>query len=588
MTTEPLDTPKVDRGSSLSPDGALERSTRLRRLQLFMGTRLSVATLLLGGTLFLAVEGSRSTESFTPRFLIALIGLTYGTSLVTAVWMLGGKRQPAIAKTQLAADLLLTTGIIYVTGGTASGFTFLYGVAVLMGAMVLGAGTARTTGLTAIGLYVLVIGCLWFGLFPPPPDQSPDAYQPALDDLLYAGTLHVSGLALVTFLATSLAQRLQAAGGELLRAEASAVRLARLNDDIVRSMSSGLLTTDERAHIHTINALGANMFNCPADLIAGRSINELLPDAHALVEEALSQNDATITRAETLAQRPGGGEFPAGFSVTRLINVEGEAIGALIVFQDLTEIEELRRSAARQERLAVLGRLSAGLAHEIRNPLSSISGSVQLVRDATGLGDEDKRLLGIVLDEVDRLNDLVTTMLQVGSPRQPQKVRLDLRNIVEDVTRVAEQQAKDDGAVALTMDLPSSPVVAEVDTDQVRQVLWNLVKNAIQASPPGSTVTLSTRSAAGRPQLRVADEGDGLDEAQQTRVYEMFHSERTHGAGIGLALVRQIVDAHRGSVEIDSASGKGARFIVTFPPPSSDSTPAHNRPSGRSARRSGY
>lgn len=542
--------------------------TDIRRLQLFMGTRLSVATLLLGATLFIVLEDDRGLNAFTPQFLIALIATIYGISLVTAVWMLGSPRRSRIAVTQLVSDLLLTTGLLYVTGGTTSGFTFLYGVAVLMAAMVVGPQAARATGAGAILLYGGLAACLWFGWVPPPPDQSREAYLLTSPDLAYAAVLQLSGLLLVTLLAGNLAARLHAAGGQLKRAEASAVTLARLNDDIVRSMSSGLMTTDDQARVRTINAFGQEILGGPQARIVGQLIDSLLPDARPWVDKALTQSDATISRAECSGERPDGTKFPLGLSVTRLINMEGDVIGALIVFQDLTEIEQLRKAAARQERLAVLGRLSAGLAHEIRNPLSSISGSVQLVQQAPELQAEDKRLLGIVLSEVERLDELVATMLEVGRPREPELASTDLRELVKSVVHMARGGQRGETAVTLKFDLPASPVMAVVDGSQVRQVIWNLVKNALQASPPGTTVTVSTRlTDEGLPELRVADEGAGLDAGQQAKVYDMFHSERTHGTGIGLALVRQIVDAHHGRIDIDSDAGQGAQFIVTFPRP---------------------
>ena len=227
----------------------------------------------------------------------------------------------------------------------------------------------------------------------------------------------------------------------------------------------------------------------------------------------------------------------------------------------------LRDIAARQERLAVLGRLSAGLAHEIRNPLSSISGAVQLVRESDSLESEDSRMLGIVLDEVERLDDLVTTMLQVGRPRAPMRGEHDLRNTVDAVAEMAQRGPAVAKEVSIRRDLPEHPVLAFVDADQMRQVVWNLVKNALQASPNGATVRMAASiTAEGAARLEVSDEGEGLDRSQMDKVYNMFYSERTHGAGIGLALVRQIVDAHGGVIEIQSEQNRGAKFIVTFPP----------------------
>jgi signal transduction histidine kinase len=251
--------------------------------------------------------------------------------------------------------------------------------------------------------------------------------------------------------------------------------------------------------------------------------------------------------------------------LTALTDGQGQLRGGLVAFQDLSEIVRLREAATRAERLAVLGRLSAGLAHEIRNPLSSISGSVELVRSSKQLEEDDRRLLGIVLREVERLDDLVSTMLLVGKPREPLRRHHDLRQLVEEVVAMARRGPACDSGVYITTELPDDPVHAWVDGDQIRQVLWNLVKNALQASPPASTVCLRARSGQEHAVFEVIDEGRGIDERQRERIYDMFHSERTHGTGIGLALVRQIIDGHGGTVEIISEQRRGATFVVTVP-----------------------
>lgn len=537
-----------------------------RTLQLFLGMRLLVATLLLGGTLAVVLDDDQGLSSFTPRFLLTLIAAIYGTSLMAGSWLMLRPAYGGIALTQIIGDLGVTISLIYVTGGTASGFSFLFGVAVLMATTVLGARAARLTGSAAMALYSALALALWQGWLPPPPDQHPEVYRLAGTDVLYAGAMHLSGLAMVTVLAGALADRLHRAGDRLQMAEANASTLARLNNDIVRSMASGLLTTDVQGRIRTLNAVGAAMLQMEPSRLVGCPLSDLLPDAEPVLTRVLSCADRAPIRNECHTRRRDGSEFLLGYSLTRLLGDQGTPTGALVVFQDLTEIELLRTAARRQERLAVLGRLSAGLAHEIRNPLSSISGSVQLVRSGPNLSAEDQRLLDIVVDEVARLDELVSTMLQVGKPHPPQRSLFDLRTLVREVVEMAQSGAGRNARVELRAELPDHGVTTYADAGQIKQVIWNLVKNALQASPPRGVVCLSVGEGDGEMVwLAVRDEGDGLSAGQQVRVYEMFHSERTHGTGIGLALVRQIVDAHQGEVRIDSAPGRGATFSVNLP-----------------------
>lgn len=537
-----------------------------QRLLMFMGTRLGVATLLLGGTLLLALDNNRGLDAFTPRFLMTLIAAMYASSIAFSVWLIVSQRRATVAMAQVVFDLSITTALVYISGGASSGFTFLYGVAVLMAAMVIGPTAARAAGAAAVLLFTAMILGLSLHMLPPPADQSLDAYRLPLTDLVYAGLLNVLGLCLVTLLAAGLSARLLSAGGQLKRAEASAASLARLNEDIVRSLNSGLITTDLAGQIRTINPAAIEMFRGAASAFLGEAIERFLPIDIASFVRRSAEQDATVSRAEGRATRPDGSRFPVGYSLNALTDDTGQLLGGLVMFQDLSEIVQLREAAARGERLAVLGRLSAGLAHEIRNPLSSISGSVELVRSGSALDEEDRRLLSIVLREVERLDDLVSTMLLVGKPREPLRLELDLRVIVDEVVEIARRGPAADAGVSIETELPEAPVTAWVDGDQFRQVLWNLVKNALQASPHGKIVRVCAHSAtADAAVIEVIDQGRGIDASQRERIYDMFHSERTHGAGIGLALVRQIIDAHQGSIDIVSEQHRGATFVVTFP-----------------------
>jgi two-component system sensor histidine kinase PilS (NtrC family) len=533
-----------------------------QRIKLFIGTRLGVATLLLGGTLLLTLDSRGGTDSFTPRYLMLLIAAMYSSSIVFSLWLLRQKQRAYAAMALVAFDLVLTSNLVYITGGAGSAFTFLYGVAVLMAAMVIGPLAAKLTGGSAVVLFVGLTAALSWRLIPPPPDQPADAYNMPAVELIYAALLNVLGLLLVTLLAAGLAERLISTGGQLKRAEASAAALSRLNTDIVNSLTSGLLTTNLAGQMQTINPAGADMLHADAARLADQPVARYLPVDIARVQ---LQVGSPNTRTEGQATRPDGSQFPVGFSLSALTDAQGQLRGGLVVFQDLSEIVRLREAATRGERLAVLGRLSAGLAHEIRNPLSSISGSVQLVRSSQQLEEEDRRLLGIVLREVERLDDLVSTMLLVGKPREPLRRRHDLRQLVEEVVAMARRGPACDSGVYITTELPDEAVFAWVDGDQIRQVLWNLVKNALQASPRASTVCLRARSEQEVAVFEVIDEGRGIDERQRERIYDMFHSERTHGAGIGLALVRQIIDAHGGSIDIVSEQRRGATFVVSVP-----------------------
>ena len=523
-----------------------------RRLHWVLAGRIIVATILLGGTLFFAVDAIRYGQ-FTPTFLLVLISIIYGSSILFGVWLLRGHQERAIATAIITLDVLLITALVYLTGGGASVFSFLYGAEILTAALTLGPMAAYYTAAGSIGCYVMQAVGLSTGWIPPPPDQPLSQYLLRSADLLP----NVVGIALVAVLATTLAHRVRITGGKLLVAEQSAARLAQLNADIVRSIASGLITADEEGRILGVNRAAREILRDWGHTLIGRPLSDVLPG------HATKPRSGPPQRAEAIGLRADKTEFPMGYNLSALLDAEGNSSGLLLAFQDLTEIRELRDRAEQAQRLAVLGRLAAGLAHEIRNPLSSISGSVEMVREANALGPEDRHLLGIVVAEVERLNQLVTTMLQAGRPTQLEPSDVDLRTLVKEVVAVARADATTSNALRIEEHCPEEPVLARVDPDRMRQVIWNLVKNALQASPHGGTVDVSAGlSTSGAPYLEVADRGPGITDSQRAHLFDVFYSSRSYGVGLGLALVKQIVDQHKATIDVLDRPEGGTCFRV--------------------------
>jgi len=523
-----------------------ERANLRRRLLWLMVIRLLTATILLGASLVVGIHG---TSGFTAGVLMILIVGTYSASLLFAFWAPRVKNLDWLAGAQIVWDLLLATGLVYVTGSAASAFTFLYGVAILMMAILVGPQATRASSVASMG---------WI---PHPPDQPPDRYLLDPQEMGFALLSNVIGLSLVALLADNLSTRLRRTRIALVDLAKSAASFAQLNDDIVRSITSGLVTTDLAGLINASNPAATRMFGASAE-------SDLLghPIGAFLAVDRLSIGSGLATRGEITAHRVDATAFQAGYALNPLLDAAGTMTGALLSFQDLTEINALRAAAQQAERLASLGRLAAGLAHEIRNPLSSISGSVELVRESESLAPEDRRLLGIVIRETERLNDLVTTMLDVSRPRLPERRSHNLGELVAEVVHMAEQGSASVAQLQFKLEQPVIPVAVAIDPGQARQVLWNLLKNAMQASPRGATIEVHL-GHCGKDEVfvEVKDPGGGIEPDQLPHVFDAFYSGRTQGTGLGLALVKQIVEAHEGRVEVVSAPAQGATFRVVLP-----------------------
>ena len=509
--------------------------------------------------MYLALDAIRYGH-FTPTFLLILISAIYGSSILFGVLLLRGRREKLVAVAITTLDVLLITGLVYLTGGAGSIFSFLYGAQILTAALTLGTNAAYYTAAASLACYFLQGFGLNIGWLPPPPDQPLSQYMLSSRDFQLALVSNMVGIGAVALLATNLARRAQVAGVRLLEAQQSAARLVRLNDDIVRSIASGLISADDTGRILGVNRAAQDILRDHQGILLGKPLSTVLPSyASQPLREPPKRADATGMRADR-------SEFPIGYTLSALLDANGNPSGLLLAFQDLTEIRTLRDQAEAAQRLAALGQLATGLAHEIRNPLSAISGSVEMVREGNALGPEDRQLLGIVVSEVERLNSLVTTMLQVGRPSRIETESLDLRSIASEVVAVARGEATASNGLRIDVIGPAEPVLATVDPGRMRQVVWNLVKNAVQASPHRGKVEVRTgRDPKGRAFLEVADEGSGISVAHRERLFDMFYSGRSHGVGLGLALVKQIVDQHHGRIEIIDRNVSGTCFRVTLP-----------------------
>lgn len=551
-----------------------------RRLQWVLGGRLIIATVLLGTTMYLALDAIRYGR-FTPTFLLILISAIYGSSILFGVLLLRGRRENLVAVAITTLDTLLITGLVYLTGGAGSIFSFLYGAQILTAALTLGTNAAYYTAAASLACYFLQGFALNIGWLPPPPDQPLSQYILSSRDFQLALVSNMVGISAVALLATNLARRAQVAGAQLIEAQQSTARLVRLNDDIVRSIASGLISADDDGRVLGVNRAAREILRDRAGALLGRSLSNILPSyATQPLLEPPRRDDATGRRAD-------GTEFPMGYTLSALLDADGNPSGLLLAFQDLTEIRTLRDQAEAAQRLAALGQLATGLAHEIRNPLSAISGSVEMVREGNALGREDSRLLGIVISEVERLNSLVTTMLQVGRPSQIKTEPLDLRAIASEVVTVARGEATHSNGLQIASIELDEPILVTADPDRIRQVVWNLVRNAVQASPHQGKVEVRTgKDDAGNAFLEVTDEGKGIQAAQRERLFDMFYSGRSHGVGLGLALVKQIVDQHRGRIEVIDREVVGTCFRVTLPDgPASIKPSSTTRPAARSGSR---
>jgi two-component system, NtrC family, sensor histidine kinase PilS len=533
-----------------------------RRIEYLMLFRVGLITIVLSLTVVLRLASPRDLALPGSVTLFGIVVATYALTLVYAAFLSRVQNLVRFADFQLAGDLLITSALVHVTGGAQSGYTFFYPLSIIGAAIVRYRKGAVVIGAASVGLFVLVAILGWTRILPAPLGGATTApWDQTRWELLRSIMLNVGAMTAVAFLAAKLGEQLSLTGQSLARQSQRVMDLATLKDDIIRSLSSGLITTDLDGIVLTTNEAAGEILEVePAETI-GKPVAELLPGLAKLLS-AMGDRDS-IRRAELSGQRSSGQNLVLGVSISPLMSGDDEAKGRILNFQDLTELRRMEAQVKRAERLAAIGGLAAGIAHEIRNPLASISGSIELLRAAPHLDGENKDLMEIVLREVDRLNGLVTDLLDYARPRERSPAELELGELLDETVRVFSQ---DRSAPRLSVSFHGGePIPLQADPGQVRQVVWNLLRNAAEAMPEGGTIDVSMAARDGWAEITVADSGVGIAPEDREKIFEPFYTTKTRGSGLGLATVQRIVTEHAGELLCDSTVGKGTRFTVRLP-----------------------
>jgi two-component system sensor histidine kinase PilS (NtrC family) len=386
----------------------------------------------------------------------------------------------------------------------------------------------------------------------------------------YTVALNVFGLFAVALLSGSLAERARRADVNLEKASEQLADLQFFNRYVIDNLVSGLATADEENRLLT--------FNRSAVLITGHSIVTVIGKSAADVlqlppELATSlAEDIRRTRSKRIDQqyqRPDEQLIDLGLTVAQLPMPNGR-VGYLYTFQDVTEVRRLEREAQLQKRLAVVGEMAAGIAHEIRNPLAAMSGSMQILRQELPLSGDQALLMDIVLRESERLNETIRSFLAYARPQRFELEQLDLRGVIQDTATILRNSTEIGERHTITVDLPPADVLVEADENQVRQVVWNLATNGLRAMPDGGALDLSASRENVDGQLRgvltVTDHGVGIPPDEIDGIFQPFRGSFGKGTGLGLAIVHRIISDYNARIDVKSARGEGTTFRVTFPP----------------------
>ena len=529
--------------------------------------RLIVASILLGTS---AMWSPAWGQGFPNRgFLngalpiaLAVLGLSAAYALTLRF---SSVRYVAQGVVQFFFDLLLVTWLLWTTGELHTPYAALYIIVISVASIYLGTAGALFTSVGSSVLYTAAMLSLAFGWGGV---RGGDVGSRPLSEVVWVIGFNNVGFLVVGLLAARLAERQSRSDVQLIEATHALADLRALHERIVESIRSGVITTDLGRRIYTVNDAAVEMIGYRAADLRGQDVSVLFGDVSQQIEESLraAEEGQAPPRNEAECLTAEGFRVRLGYSVSPLSSESGETTGLVITFQDLTDVRAMEETARRQERLSAVGRVAAGIAHEIRNPLAAMRGSIQVLRSELPPDSAQSELMEIVLRESDRLDRIITDFLTYARPRQIALVETDLREPLRETFTLLRHSPELRDGQTLEEVLPDEPVVALADEEGVKQVFWNLARNALKAMPDGGTLRAEMRRAGqGRVRITFTDTGLGMSHAQVERLFEPFSSSTTGGTGLGLSIVYQIIRDHGGTINVRSREGHGTTITVELP-----------------------
>ena len=537
-----------------------EREARLGWLMIF---RVVVVTTLLISAFAIELL-FRPAETLRPLFLMA--AAAYGMVLLYAVFHRWLKGTQWFVYLQLVGDSLVVTFFVRITGGLDSPVSFLYLVPVAVAALLLHRGGALTVAVASLGFYSgLILLAPGWDLFGTPSTVSL-RHDPGR--VVYFVLAHLGAMLAVALLSSYLAERFRAQGRELVERRGAVARLQALNENIIESINSGLITTDLSGKGNFINRGGAEITGLSQVDVEGRHVEELLGLAAGQLHEIRRKLLAHRRfRFEKWFETTDGRRIFMGIAVSNLYDKTGHPLGYILIFQDLTEIHALEQEVRLHERMVALGEMAAGMAHELRNPLAAISGSVQYLKGDLKPSGETLDLMDIILRESDRLEQAIRDFLTFARPGPFASERIDLVRLLEDQVKLLRKSREFRDGHAIETHHTHETMYCEIDANRMKQVFWNLATNALKAMPDGGTLSIEAAWSADDRHVEVGfiDQGVGMDEEQQSKYFQPFSSSFAEGTGLGAAIVYRLVEEHGGRIHLDSDKNRGTRVSVELP-----------------------
>lgn len=540
-------------------------STFGSKLWLLVAGRLAAAVLLLIASALWTREqfGALDRDGWhgTLPIFLAVVAL----SVCYAIALRVNRRLPQQVSVQLLIDVALVTWLVWATGDATSPYTVLYIIIIAAASLLLGSRAAIYAAVGCAAMFTAISLAAVTGLLP--------RFARVAPETSYIKTIQTIGLNDVAFLvvgllAARLAERQSRYDVELSEAALTLANLRALHERIVESIRSGVITTDLEGRIYTFNTAAEEITGYEVEDVRGQEATIFFGELNERVRDSLraAASGEPTPRFEADCLAADGLHLRLGFGISPLFSETGETTGLVITFQDLTDVRAMEETSRRQDRLAAVGRVAAGIAHEIRNPLAAMRGAIQVLHSDVAADSSEAQLMEIILRESDRLNKIISDFLTYARPHMGALTNVDLRETLhETFTLLRHSPELRDGHVLEDV-TPAEPMLASVDEAQLKQVFWNLSRNAMQAMPAGGKLRAEMkRTSVGRLRIIFTDTGQGMSPEQVERLFEPFSSSTSGGTGLGLSIVYQIIRDHGGTINVRSREGEGTTITIELP-----------------------
>ena len=542
----------------------------LFKIKSLMVLRVVVISVFLGTIIIFKIKSGQIPFIVPVTILIAT---TYLLTIIYSVLLKLINNLRFLCYLQLIGDILVETGVIYISGGIESPFAFLFILSIIASSIILyRRGGYIIASLSSI-LYGTLVNLEFYNILHPLTfDSSSVNISPIGETVIYTLFLNISAFFLVAFLSGYLSEKLKRTGEELEEKSEDLIQLKTFHESVVTNMGSGLMTADLNGRIVS--------FNLAAEVITGYKFYDVRGRYHSeffnipLLKGDFNSLTDNPVRMEDIFIRKDGINIHIGMNISPLKDDKNNVRGIICVFQDLTTIKEMKEKVIKNEKLAAIGRISAGIAHEIRNPLASISGSIQVLKDELSLHDPNIKLMDIILRETERLNSIITQFLIYASPYKKNLQTCNIKELITETITLLKNSKEYPSNLNIDTSFKNNGITINADSKQIKLVIWNLCLNSIQAMNKGGRMTISVNppypplvkgGEGGLVDIIIKDTGAGISETDLQKIFDPFFTTKEEGTGLGLSTVQKIIEGHNGSINIESKEGYGTTVKITLP-----------------------